>query len=393
MASEDWTTAPASPRQLDYLRGLAARNAMFGQDLPREQTIAEAERRIKEGLTGQEASDLIAQASRHGTYPREQIPASDWQISRARALAASHALFGLNYNVEETIARVEDAINGPSFSSADAYDLLALARRAAPHPTAQTPLRLSDIDDIDNLDISEGHYATFDADDVLRFYRIYTPATGALKGVGVIRRIAGDNLMALYPHEAKTVLAAINADPDGCAYRFSDTFTRCFICGKNLTDAVSRVLSVGPTCRGFANHTGLRHAAAEVDHDPKRRLVFRALREWALDKGFVDPRAKEDRASISMSASRLASAWSGVPGILSLDPETAVAAVAAAHTDASLDPMIENALRETPTDTLLILIESGILTAPVMQALVTHPSTKVKQAANAYFMAALTRGL
>lgn len=393
MASEDWATAPASTRQLDFVRDLAARNAMFGQDLPREQAIAEANRRIKDGLTGQQASDLIEQARRHGMYPREQMPASDWEINRSRNLAATHALFGLNYNVEETIARVEEAINGTFFSSADAFELAQLSRRAAPHPTAQTPLRLADIDGIDGLNVSEGHYATFDTDDVLRFYRIYTPATGALRGVGVIRRIAGDNLMALYPDEAKAVLAAINEDPDAAAYRFSDTFTRCWVCGKNLTDAVSRVLSVGPTCRGFANHTGLRQAAAEVDHDPKRRLVFRALREWALGKGFVDPRAREDRASITMSASRLASAWSGVPGILALDPQVAVEKVAAVHSNATLDPTIDTALRQTPADTLLILIESGILTAPVMQALVTHPSTKVKQAASAYFMAALTNPL
>jgi hypothetical protein len=390
--AEDWTTAPATDRQRDYLRQMASKNAMFGRDMTREDTIAEAESRLAAGLTGQQASDLISQASRNGQHPRDQIPASDWQIKRARDLAATYALFGLDHNVEETVARVESAITDGFFSSEAAYDLLALARRASPHPTAQTPLRLSDIEGIDGLHISEGHYATFDDSDVLRFYRIYTPATGALRGVGVIRRIAGDNLMGLYPDEAKVVLQAINDNPDACAYRYSDTFTQCWVCGKSLTDAVSRLLSVGPTCRGFANHTGLRHASGEVDHDPKRRLVFRALREWALGQGFVDPRSREDRASISMSASRLASAWSGVPGILAMEPETAVAVVKAAHTDATIDDSLVEALHATPADTLLVLIESGILPAPVMSALVRHPSSKVTKAASQFFISALTAG-
>lgn len=393
MTSQDWQDSPASPRQRDFVRDLAARSAMFGRELDRPQTMAEAERLLAEGITGQQASDLIDAARRHGPHPREQMPATDRDIQRAIDYASTHALFGLTCTPEETVARVEKETAGDFFSAQQYRDLYRLYLNAPPHPTAQTPLRLSDIDGIEGLNVSEGHYATFDDDDVLRFYRIYTPASGALRGVGVIRRIAGDNLMGLYPEEAKTVLAAINTDPDTAAFRFSDTFTRCFLCGKNLTDAVSRLLSVGPTCRGFANHTGLRHASSEVDHDPKRRLVFRALREWALGMGFIDPRAKEDRASITMSASRLASAWSGVPGLLALEPDTAVATVAAVHTDNVLSDDVAAALSQTPADTLLILIESGILTAPVMSALASHPSAKVKKAASAYFMAALTSGM
>lgn len=385
-------SAPATDRQCDYLRRLASTNAMFGTAMDREATMAEAEQRLAAGLTGAQASELIAAASRNGKHPADQIPASDWQIKRTRDLAATHALFGLEYNVEQTIERIEAAI-AEGLSSEDAYHYLALARRAAPHPTAQTPLRLSDIEGIEGLDVSEGHYATFDDHDVLRFYRIYTPATGALRGVGVIRRIAGDNLMGLYPEEAKAALSAINADPDACAYRYSDTFTQCWVCAKSLTDGVSRLLSVGPTCRGFANHTGLRHASNEVDHDPQRRLVFRALREWALGQGFVDPRSREDRASISMSASRLASAWSGVPGLLAMEPDEAVTTVKQAHANATLDESLAAALNATPADTLLILVESGILPAAVMSALVNHPAVKVRKAASDYFVAALAGGI
>lgn len=379
---------PATPAQVPYLRDLATKHAIWGTDLDRESTIAKMEAILSSGdLSKDAASDLITKAASAPRFPADQMPATDWEVRRCRELAREYALFGLTVNVEETIARVESAMNGSFFSSAQAREFIHLGYRAAPHPTSQTPLRLSDIEGIEGLSVSEGHYAVFDSTDTLRFYRLYTVPSGALKGEGVIRRFAGDNLMGLYPDEARTVLHAIDANPDEAAYRFSDTYTRCFICGKNLTDSVSRLLSVGPTCRGFADHTGLRRAAGEVDHDPARRKVYRALRQWALDNGFTDPRSKEDRASITMSASRVASAWSGIPGVLGLEPHQAVEAVTAAHADTDLAPVIKQGLIAAPKDTLLILIESGVLSSQVMNVLVEHPNAAVKAAANDFFLA------
>lgn len=377
---------PITPAQKIYLRHLAHRHRIW-PGLTREQTIAKMNALVEAGMSQAEATALINHATEAPRHASDQTPASDWQIQRVRTLAAQNAIFGLTVNVEETIARVEAAINAPCFSSDDAQALLRAGHRAAPHPTAQTPLRLADIEGIDGLHVSEGHYAVFDEADVLRFYRIYTPTSGANRDIPVIRRIAGDNLLGLYPDEARNALTVIDAAPDDAAYRYSDTFARCWVCGKNLTDSVSRLLSVGPTCRGFANHGGLRVAANEVDHNPERRQVYRALREWALDNGFTDPRTREDRTSITMSASRVASAWSGIPGILGLTPQEATAEVSAALSGQPLNDNIVDGLTTAPKDTLLILIDSGVLSTTVMQVLTQHPDAAVKEAAASFFLA------
>lgn len=378
---------PASAAQTGYLRYLAEQRAMYGTDLNRAATITRLAAELDE-MTKDAAITLIDKALKSPPHAADQFPATARDIKRVRDYAAEYALFGLTVSVEDTIARVEAAINADFFSAEQAREFIRVGYRAQPHPTAQTPLRLVDIEGIEGLDVSEGHYAVFNDADVLRFYRIYTPATGALKGEGVIRRFAGDNLKGLYPAEALVALKAINSDPDAAAFRFADTFTRCWVCGRHLTDAISRLLSVGPTCRGFANHTGLRNASNEVDHDPARREVFRALREWALTQGFVDPRNREDRASIAMSASRVASAWSGIPGVLGLSPDAAVEAVNAALRNEISDTLREG-LTAAPVDTLLILVETGILSAEVMRILATHPNKDVKAAANEFFLAQL----
>lgn len=384
MPLNDPITAP----QAETLRRLATTHTVWPEH-NYEQTTTKMNLMLDLGITKNAASALIDQAYRSPRHRAEEIPASEHQVARVRAAAAEYAIYGLTVSVDETIARTEATITAGHFTAAAAQELIRAGMRAAPHPTAQTPLRLSDIEGIEDLDVSEGHYAVFDNTDTLRFYRIYTPATGANQGEGVIRRFAGDNLLGLYPDEARTVLHAIDADPDAAAYRFSDTFTRCWVCGKNLTDSVSRLLSVGPTCRGFANHAGLRTSANEVDHNPERRQVYRAIREWALSNGFTDPRTREDRTATTMSASRVASAWSGIPGVLGLPPDEAIAVVTAAQGANPLPATIRDGLLSAPKDTILILIASGVLSTTLIEVLIEHPNKAVSEAASTHFLSLL----
>lgn len=387
--STPWTDLPATSSQKTYLRNLSSTNAIYGIEVTRADTMTRMADTINVGLTGGEASTLIDTARRARPHSLDQMPAHRREIANARKLATSRAMFGLDYNKDETIERLERILAEPFVSAAQCWDLIRAASHAPSHPTAQTPLRLAVIEGIDDLNLSEGHYAVFDTDDVLRFYRIYTPASGAHEGEPVIRRFAGDNLLGLYPSEALSALKVIDANPDAAAYRFSDTFTRCWVCGRALTDAVSRVVSVGPTCRGFANHTGLRNAAQEVDHDPERRKVFRALREWAIAQGFKDPAVKEDRVPDQMTASRVASAWSGIPGVLGLPPVDAVAEVSAALTGNDISDLVREGLANAPKDTLLLLIESGVLGGQIMEILSGHKIGSVRDAATEFFLARL----
>jgi hypothetical protein len=322
------------------------------------------------------------------TAPASIPPASPHQIRYLRDLAQQRALFGTTVTVEQTIARVEEQIDG-GLSRTDASALLHQAFRARPHPTAAAPVPLRSIAGIDSLTVPEGCYAVL-VDDTLRFYRIYIPSTGEHEGVEVIRRFASENLLALYPDEIVAALRLIDADPDSAAFRFADEYTRCYVCTRVLTDAVSRLLSVGPHCRGFATHHGLRQAAADVDRDPTRRGVYRALRIWALQRGFVDPRSRAQRAQMAgqMTAARVASAWSGLPGILHHQPEQAVALVEQALAGTLPDPVRQMLLSAAP-DTAVDLVASGVLSAPVLTVLGEHRSAKVRQAAQEFFLSLL----
>lgn len=395
LAPMSTTPQPATPAQEGYLRSLAAQRAIYGTDLDPEATRARMIETLDAGLTREAASALIDRALRAPAHPAEVRPAGEHALNYLRSSAATLALFGLEVSKEETMARVEEAI-AAGLTDADMTSWRHRIRTAKPHPTAKSPLPLSKVEGIEGLSISEGCYAVLvpGASDrpggVLRFYRIYTPTTGEYQDQVVMRRYASENLLALYPDEAREALHAIDADPDAAAYRFADEFTRCYVCTRQLTDAISRLLSVGPHCRGFSDHSGLRREATLVDTDPARRQVYRAIREWALTQGFHDPRSKTERESMEgqMTASRLASAWSGLPGLLTLPPEDAVTAIQQAVAGEVTTP-IRDGLAAAPTDTLMLLIDSGVLSAPVLELLTQHPDRRVQERATTFFLSLL----
>ena len=381
---------PASAAQQKYLRRIAREFQLF-DGLTCLETITHMESLITAGLTSDEASHLIDTRYRHPTFPDTDVPCTDRERGQVFEWAGDKALFGLALTPEDAQQRVLNlfATSEPFFTKAQYRELWRAYITARPYPTPQTPLRLTDIDGIDGVNISEGFFAVFDTNDDLRFYRIYTPTTGTNRGHGVIRRISGDFLTGLYPTEARQALEAIDNEPDQAAYRYADCFTQCYVCGRNLTDPVSRLISVGPQCRGFADHGGLKDIARDVDHNPERRAVYRALHTWARKQGFVDPNRKEDRKFDAMTATRVASAWSGIPNMLHLDINQAIDIVSAA-TSGNLDEetrtFVRTNLHATKPDTLNILIKSGILSIPVMEILLDHPNATTKAAVNEFFI-------
>ena len=366
---------PATQPQKDLLVKLAGERMFFGEGVPRDGAILMMQARVAEPMTSVDASDMIDRLFVAPKFPEDAIPAKPATLRSLRAWAQEKALWGLGVPKDETIARVEAMISA-GLNDANARGMVRDAFRAKPHPSEKSPLPLHVIEGIDGIEVHEGHYAVL-VQDVLRFYRIYTPNSGEWQGVPVIRRYASQNMLAITPSEAKVALHLVEADRDNAAFRFSDEFTRCNVCGLQLTDQISRLISVGPTCRGFTNHQGLRDAAADVDRNPARRHVYRALRGWAIEQGFNDPRDKNERESLagSMTASRLASAWSGLPGLLALPLDEAVTRCKNALTG-DLHPDLEQALLAAPADTLLILIESKVLSAPVLITLSDHKSKR-----------------
>lgn len=92
----------------------------------------------------------------------------------------------------------------------------------------------------------EGRYALRVAG-VVRFYRV---KYGRKPGIVFLDAQASDDhwpIRAL--KERSRIYAAIAADLDGARQLYARKLGRCYICGKTLTDELSRKLGVGPVCR------------------------------------------------------------------------------------------------------------------------------------------------
>lgn len=374
---------PATERQVAYLTRLASEQAVFGAEKSVEDTQAEMAKIIG-SLTKQEASALIEQAIRSPRFPDTARPLPPWRVNALRELAPKYAIFGLGVDRDETVAKVEALIEA-GLNADEGANLIRTAYNSPPHPSPTSALPLRVVSGIDGLRVAEGNYAVASGD-FLRFYTIYVPFKGEHQGQPLIKRYLTSETTPITPDEVRGALRLIDADPAAAAYRFADDLGRCFMCARPLTDPVSRFLSVGPQCRGFAAHRGLKDAAARVDQEPRIKKVFRALQEWALDQGFTDPRTKEQRAAQRIAtASQVASAWSGLPGVTDLPADEAVPLLKAAI-EGDLDPRVKEALLAAPADTVAVLIESRVLSGNLFLLLAEHPSKRIRDAAAEAFL-------
>lgn len=94
-------------------------------------------------------------------------------------------------------------------------------------------------------DVPDGRYAIPKDDGTLMFYSIKQG-----KQVTFVDVWASD---ARWPvklsEERNRILQAIKDDPDA-GPRFGREIGRCYVCGRTLTDELSRSLGIGPVCRG-----------------------------------------------------------------------------------------------------------------------------------------------
>ena len=93
-------------------------------------------------------------------------------------------------------------------------------------------------------EVPNGRYAIPKDDGTLMFYSVKQGNTVTFVDVW-----ASD---ARYPvqgsQERHRILEAIKADPDS-GPRFGREIGRCYVCGRTLTDELSRSLGIGPVCR------------------------------------------------------------------------------------------------------------------------------------------------
>lgn len=94
--------------------------------------------------------------------------------------------------------------------------------------------------------VAAGRYAV-EVDGVLRFYNV-TRAAGS--GRTTIKRYVSDALVTVRTGEGVRALRLIEADPATAQMTYARETTRCYTCGRRLTDPESMERGQGPDCAG-----------------------------------------------------------------------------------------------------------------------------------------------
>jgi hypothetical protein len=97
------------------------------------------------------------------------------------------------------------------------------------------------------VEVPEGHFAV-EVEGVLRFYRV-KEGKGRWAGRVFVNRYASDYFTRISRMEENAARVAIAADPKAAAERYAQEIGTCYACNRQLTDAESRRLGIGPDCR------------------------------------------------------------------------------------------------------------------------------------------------
>lgn len=99
-------------------------------------------------------------------------------------------------------------------------------------------------------DVPAGRYA-IDIDDTVKFYKVDRPTEGKWAGRTFVKVQASDELHQI--RTKKTINAVMNAIVDQgievSLARYGQLLGDCGVCGRTLTDELSRSIGIGPVCR------------------------------------------------------------------------------------------------------------------------------------------------
>ena len=103
----------------------------------------------------------------------------------------------------------------------------------------------------------KGNYAIY-IDEKLRFFKITTWCKYEQPKRIYLKEIIGGGeekettISVLNPEFRQKVLMDISND-ENAGLRYSEEMVRCYKCGRQLTDEISRQTGLGPSCRQFLN--------------------------------------------------------------------------------------------------------------------------------------------
>lgn len=132
------------------------------------------------------------------------------------------------------IDRLKAIVSAQAVAAAPAVvEAPAVVVPSAPVAPAQQPFPV----------VAAGRYAVV-FEGVLRFYNVTRKVSGRTE----IKRYSSDELLTLRMYEVVRVLRLIEADPATAQMTYARETTRCFTCGRKLTDADSRERGQGSDC-------------------------------------------------------------------------------------------------------------------------------------------------
>ena len=102
-----------------------------------------------------------------------------------------------------------------------------------------------------HFEVPAGRYAVTGERGQTVFVKVDVPADGPFKGKAFVRVQAGDELLRVNPVTRDALLAKIESDGvEVASRRYGRELGSCGVCGRTLTDEVSRAEGIGPICRG-----------------------------------------------------------------------------------------------------------------------------------------------
>lgn len=149
------------------------------------------------------------------------------KVSGSKEGIANKAMFTDHYTANTTFAMASETIDELKIA-------LKKAESAARAPTPSVP---------------DGRYALRNAEGIVKFYKVNSPAEGRWAGRTFVDAMASDERWPIRnPGERARILAEIAADVQGALQLYGQEIGSCGHCGRTLTDETSRARGIGPVC-------------------------------------------------------------------------------------------------------------------------------------------------
>jgi len=126
-------------------------------------------------------------------------------------------------------------------------------------------------------DVPAGRYAVTNTEGELRFYQVWRPKDNP--SVFRLYVLHGPDSSEVPFKAQNAIMAKIQADIEGAMRTFGLEIGSCSVCGRRLTNRISRELGIGPVCGGRAwddfddKYQSARQAIIDRGEDPDEELT------------------------------------------------------------------------------------------------------------------------